>query len=297
MTLDSAYRILRLSNNATHSDLVSAYRKLVKRYHPDYNSNRHEWSHNAMTKINLAYELITTHLDGNRAFRGSRTDGSARNSTAARSGAEERPDAGRSSEWRFREEMADAFSQTPAEDPAFVALFDKAADLVLGGIYTYYQYGLQNVYLRHEGVRRFRYRTAVKRVRDGVEQLQQIEHLATAALRRDQLSVFTEFAAAFLRNMLIDKYHVPTGNGPDDRADRHYHTGSDNLDAAIRWELFEELRQMRSANPVAGGLKIGYHEFMTVLISHSRSGWIPETVLKLQLLEAFTKVAARRHGV
>ena len=277
MTLDTAYRILRLQADATQSELVSAYRKLVKRYHPDYNSTRHEWSHNAMTKINLAYELVSGDLL-------ERTQNVA---------TEPRVD---QSKWRFGDDIAESFSQSPAEDPAFVALFDQAADLVLTGIYTYYQYGLHNVYLRYEGVRRFRYRTAVRRVKQGLEQLRDMQHLASAGLHQGQLLAFSEFAAAFLRNMLIDKYHAPSVNKSENGAYRHYFEGSESLDAVIRAELFEELKPLHASNSVAGSLKVSYHEFMSLLIKHSKSDWIPETLVKLQLHEAFSRVAALRTG-
>ncbi|TVQ34875.1 MAG: J domain-containing protein [Spirochaetaceae bacterium] len=291
MTLDTAYRLFRLRSNATQSELVSAYRKLVKRCHPDFNASRREWSHNAMTRINLAYELLTSDLLERST--GSATSAGTRTESPAGSASDEHD---RNAERRFRDDIADSFNRAPAEDPAFVALFDRSADQVLDGIYAYYQYGLQNVYLRHEGVRRFRYRTAVKRVHNGLEQLRDLAHLATVALHRDQLAVFTEFAAAFLRNMLIDKYHLPGANGSENRAYRCFFNGSESLDAVIRAELFEELKPIRPERSVAGGLKVSYHEFMSLLIKHSSSDWVPETLIKLQLHEAFTRVAALRAG-
>lgn len=270
MTLKTAYRILRLPGNATHAQLIAAYRKLVKRYHPDYNAARFEWSHNAMTRINQAYELVTLHLG--------------------------RPASGRSEHPPFSEQYADSFTSEPAEDPAFVTLFHEAADTVLNGIYTYYQYGLQNVYLRHEGVRRFRYRTAVKKVRDGLARLKQIEPLQVSDIRRARFAAFGEFATAFLHSMLVDKYHHPADGKGESSAYRHYRNGSDSLDTVIFSELFDEGTAMPRGTSVAGSLKISYHELMTVLVKHSKSDWVPETIIKLQLLDAFTTVTAMRNG-
>ena len=58
MTVNTAYDILSLPHNATARDLVLAYRRLVKRYHPDYNVDRQAWSTEKMTSINLAYETV-----------------------------------------------------------------------------------------------------------------------------------------------------------------------------------------------------------------------------------------------
>lgn len=298
MTLNTAYRILRLSSNATHAQLVTAYRRLVKRYHPDYNANRREWSHDAMTRINQAYELVTIHMGAPRRH------GAASGTTTASSAPEDprsdtepgsdgsRP-AGRQP---FSEDYADSFAAEPAEDPAFVALFHEAADAVLDGIYTYYQYGLQNVYLRHEGVRRFRYRTALKRVRDGLGQLKQIEQLQVSETRRARFAAFKEFAVAFLHSMLIDKYHHPGDGKNETGAYRHYRNGSESLDSVICDELFDELSTLHRRTSVAGNLKISYHELMTVLVKHSTSDWIPQAIIRLQLLDAFTKVTTMRNG-
>ncbi len=280
MTLNTAYRILRLPSNATRAQLITAYRKLVKRCHPDFNAARREWSHDAMTKINHAYELIQLHL-----VQPQRPEPVPSASDRPASGPERQP---------FSEEYSDSFTTEPAEDPAFVALFHEAADTILSGIYTYYQYGLQNVYLRHEGVRRFRYRTAVKRVRDGLAQLKQIEQLQVSDGRHARLVAFTQFATAFLHSMLIDKYHHPADG--ESSAYRHYRAGSESLDNVICDELFDELSAMHVQTSVAGSLKISYHELMTVLVKHSSSDWIPETIIKLQLLDAFTRVTAMRNG-
>jgi hypothetical protein len=297
MTVQTAFRILRLNPDSNHQDLMASYRKLVKRYHPDFNSERKDWSHSAMTKINLAYELVRVHIKNAGVSSGSTGPAATATANRAPTGTATSAAPGprqRTPEQRFREDISEGFSRQPAEDPAFVALFDRSAELVLGGIYTYYQYGLQNVYLRHEGVRRYRYRSAVKRVRDGVQELSALDALATLPENRLQLDVFAAFARAFLQNMLIERYHISDGNRSETLAYRHYFTGSESLDEVIRAELFEELKERRAPNGVAGGLKVGYHELMSVLVRHSTSNWVAEAVIKLHLLETFTRVVALR---
>lgn len=286
MTVQTAFRILRLTPGSSQKELVSSYRRMVKRYHPDYNGDRKEWSHTAMTKINLAYELVRIHLqNGNGSAPTSEHEGAA-------APAESRNSA--SPHQQFQDDVSEGFSQAPAEDPAFVALFDRAADSVLTGIYTYYQYGLQNVYLRHEGVRRFRYRSAVKRVQDGVHQLQELEHYATSDLHRTQLNVFTGFALAFLQSMRIERYHEAGSARADNAAYQRYSSGSAALDQVIRAELFHELDDSPPPGGSAAALKVGYHELMAVLVKHSSSDWVAEAVVKLHLLEMFTRVRALR---
>lgn len=283
MTVQTAFRLLRLTPASTQQDLVASYRRMVKRYHPDYNADRTEWSHVAMTKINLAYELVRLHLQNGNGD----TDHGRENPPDESNPAEPAP------HQRFQDDLSEGFSQAPAEDPRFVALFDRAADGVLTGIYTYYQYGLQNVYLRHEGVRRFRYRSALKRVQNGIHQLQELQQLATSEVHRTQLTVFTDFALAFLQSMRIDRYHEAGTARSDAAAYRHYSEGSSALDQVIRRELFQELDHAPDAR--SGGLKIGYHELMAVLVKHSASDWVAESVVKLHLLEMFSRVQALRN--
>lgn len=292
MTVQTAFRILRLTPSSSQKELVSSYRRMVKRYHPDYNGDRKEWSHDAMTKINLAYELVRLHLQNGNGASGATADPSSETAATSNSGPSQPHQSPPHQE--FQDDLSDGFAQTPAEDPAFVALFDRAADSVLTGIYTYYQYGLQNVYLRHEGVRRFRYRSAVKRVQDGVHHLQELQQFATADIHRTQLKVFTDFALAFLQSMRIERYHEAGSSRADAAAYRHYHSGSVALDQVIRSELFCELDDAPPAGGAAGGLKVGYHELMAILIKHSTSDWVAEAVVKLHLLEMFTRVAALR---
>jgi hypothetical protein len=158
-------------------------------------------------------------------------------------------------------------------------------------MYLYYQYGLENVHLRHEGVRRFRYRSAVKQLKDGVAELRDLESLLKTEQEAQQLKAFTDFSKAFLQNMLITKYYIPSRFTSDNKAYKHYANGSAHLDHAIKNRFFGELVRNSNGQTVAGGLNVSYHEFMTVLVRYAKSTWIPETVIKIYLLEVFTKVS------
>lgn len=51
------YKTLRISSNAAHAEVKTAYRGLVKEYHPD--CNHHLDNHDAIASINLAYEVLS----------------------------------------------------------------------------------------------------------------------------------------------------------------------------------------------------------------------------------------------
>lgn len=52
------YKTLRISYNAPPAEVKSAYRGLVKEFHPD--CNHHLDNHDDIASINLAYEVLST---------------------------------------------------------------------------------------------------------------------------------------------------------------------------------------------------------------------------------------------
>jgi len=289
MTVERAYRILQLPANASEAQLLLHYRKLVKRCHPDYNSHRSQWAHAAMTRLNLAYETAQAHLRSDRSHSAYTTG-----SRAARSHARAEEAGSRSQEPHTRDGVYRATARrrrAQQTDPRFRERFTLAVDRILDGMYLYYQYGLENVHLRHEGVRRFRYRSAVKQLKEGVAELRDLESLLKTEQETEQLKAFTDFSKAFLQNMLITKYYIPSRFTNDNKAYKHYANGSAHLDHAIKNRFFGELVRNSTGQTVAGGLNVSYHEFMTVLVRYAKSTWIPETVIKIYLLEVFTKVS------
>jgi len=53
------YQILGVSRNATEKELKEAYRKLVRKYHPDLNPNNREEAEKKFREINEAYEVLS----------------------------------------------------------------------------------------------------------------------------------------------------------------------------------------------------------------------------------------------
>lgn len=72
MTVNEAAQILGIPLNATLAQLKKAYKKLVKKYHPDTNPGDNK-AKEMMIKINEAYEVFVKHLErgGNQNTGGS----------------------------------------------------------------------------------------------------------------------------------------------------------------------------------------------------------------------------------
>lgn len=254
MNLDIAFDILHVDENCSYEELVVAYRKLVKIYHPDHNAHQQDFAHRTMSRVNEAFEIAKDYLSS----------------------------------------LPDELGQgpvVPEEELAydFTDLFEVALDGILEGIYIYYQYGLENIHLRQEGVRRFRYRVAVKRLKNGIKELDALTGWDPTPEETKKLKIFTDFSKAFLQNMLIQKFYIPSAAVVDGKAHKHYSNGSMHLDSAIKRKFFRDLDANFGEN-AEGILQVSYHEFMTVLVKYTQSTWMPETLIKMYLLENLEKI-------
>ena len=247
---EKALHLFRISPGASLRELNSAYRRLVSKYHPDHNPTRLAWAHNAMTKINAAYDTAVDYLAA----------------------------------LRYEEVQAHLDQEIRAHDE-FTSVFTNIANRVLDGVFTYYQYGLENPHQRRSGTPRMRYRQAVRRINEALGQMNQLR--VPNPVDEETLSVFNAFARAFLECMQIDRTYTPTSNRNEHAAYKRYHEGSKALDAAIRRAFFrEELSPLRElASPQS--LAVSLNEFMAVVVKHNDSSWVTETAMKLCLLDAF----------
>jgi len=248
-----ALQFFRLTESASLRELNKAYRNVVKKYHPDYNPHRVTWAHDAMVRINAAYDSALEYL----------------------------------ADRRYREIEARLDKEIRKHDE-FVALFASIVDGFLDGLFTYYQYGLENPHNRVSGTPRLRYKRAIRQLANGLHQL----GLLTAPNPVDQetLDIFTTFAQAFQETLKITRGSGTPPGDMEKQALRHYLEGSRLLDRAIKTAFFrQELTNPRElAAPQSLAVSLG--ELMTVVAKYSSSSLITDTALKLCLLDAFQQL-------
>jgi hypothetical protein len=278
MTVDAAYTFLQLSFDADENDLTASYRRLVKNYHPDLNAHRPDWSNEMMFLLNEALLVAREYQKNRKAdLPGNRSNDLRQAHEQARA-------------------AAAGAAAAPATDNSFQAGFSRIADGILVGIHTYYNYSLENVHLRMEGSRKFRYRSSIKRVRDGINRLNDLLSSTGPAELVERARLFRDFSKAFLQNMLIEKFFMADGHMANHKSWQHYWRGSEVLDRAIKDAFFKadfsSLRHVES-------LSLSEHEFMIILTKFSEGGWLHETLIKLCLLEIFLLLKAhlRRAGI
>jgi hypothetical protein len=252
MNIEKALNLLGLKKESTLQELNYSFRQLAKRYHPDFHSGKEEWANSMMIQVNLAYEIALEFLAKykERSMTGSREDAGPLQGT-------------------------------------FLMDFNRAMNQVLDGVYIFYQYGLENIHMRKEGVRKVRYRDSLRNIQKGIERL---EGLNNDDLSQSRLMVFRDFSKAFLKNMYIDRFYIPSSNPDESSAYRHYREGSILLDNAIKLVFFRDILLRPKKESVSTLLEKSNEEFMSVLARYYKSSWITETVMKVYLLDLLDKM-------
>ncbi len=252
MEKQKALKILGLTSSVSIGELNSTFRRLAKQYHPDFNRNNESWANVRMTQLNLAYEMALEYLTS------------------------------------LESENDESFNE--ASEVSFIARFNKSINRMLQGVYKYYQYGIENVHLRNEGVRKIRYRDSLTDLKFGIGSLESLKESGGSLSEGETLNLFIDFSKAFLMNMLVEKYYIPSSKGFNNIAHRHYYNGSVLLDKAIK-EVFFGIRFADvQDNTYYNKICISYEEFMVIVTRFNKSVWISETLMKIYLLEVFTKV-------
>jgi hypothetical protein len=250
MELDRALRLLELTEDCTKDGLNESYRRLAKKYHPDANRGS-ERAHLLMTELNLALETVLSYIETG--------------SPVVERGITE-------------------------NRPTFQSLLNRSINRVLDGVFTYYQYGLENVHLRREGIRRFRFRDTIRYLKEGLGNLKRLEEKTTSPRNAARLSLFIDFSEAFLQNVLIDRTFAPSGVDLEHGAYRHFRDGSECLDYAIKDVFFgDELIQVRRGTALQM-MEKSRTEFLAVLMKYRGNSWTAETLLKLYTLDMFMRV-------
>ncbi len=282
MELHSAFHILGVKPDCDSGQLSKAFRTAVKQYHPDFNAERLEWSHEMMTRLNPAYAVAVEHLrnreaavPGGRSFRTSHpTAGSNGHSHSPH---KEAPPAGGT--------YSDDHAPHSDRNPRFDTYFPEYCDEVIEALYLYYQYGLENLHLRNEGNLRFRYRSALKKLLKAAEKLSQLESLELSPREKLELEGYLRFSLAFLRCAKGGIIFMPSLGNFETKAHRHYEHASRILDNAIKRAFFDNHFPTPSNSLSQESLSLCEQELLIVRGGYAESRYYEDAGFKLRLVE------------
>jgi curved DNA-binding protein CbpA len=166
MKVSAAYEILQLEQSASAEEINASYRRLLMEYHPDRNVDRADWSHQMTIRLTEAYEAVLTYIESLEA------------SEALRKAAEEEQRRGSEAE----EEADSGYSLgTQAQ---IAGLYDQ----ILDQIHSYYNEGMDKIYLRQEGSMRQRYRAVLRRLTHIIERLAMAAEMPGSNIQHKQIN-------------------------------------------------------------------------------------------------------------
>jgi hypothetical protein len=267
MEIESLYRILDTTEDASDAQITSSYKRLALRYHPDRNPERLEWAHKKMSELNQAYRTLLDHRFSTRGreapIRPSRSK-------------EKKPSQKREVD---RQELIDSF----------VSIREKAKD----SLYKFFQYRLHRTSIRDMEENQPRFNFVVDRLRASYHGIQALSNMTSDSELIEHFDVFSEMIYNFYRSSECLDILDSIENLEEIEAYRYYRDGDEKLHLAQQELFFDRhnrgtfnrepiIRMMAEAQAV---LEKGKHRFPD-------SNWIIETTIKLEYLQSLKKYLA-----
>jgi hypothetical protein len=237
--------MFRISGRVPVEELNTSFRELVKKYHPDKVREHPDWAHERMAEINDAYETLAewiTRPPVRESVKKSEPDSGG---TRTPEGSESTPD-----DSLFRKEIPPL---TADLEGVFYPVFNHFLD----GLGVYYQYGLENPAYRGEGVRRFRFREALRNVQKGRDKLEQLSRSSNHPI----IASAARFARLTVAEINLGEPVLPermTCRKFDDRL----RSARRSFDDAVKEFLFPELIPKHLRGRAAAGLYACYTAFV-----------------------------------
>lgn len=165
MELRRALTMFRIDGRVPIEELNSSFRDLVKKYHPDKVREHPEWAHERMAEINEAYETLVDWVKTPPKPE-IKVEKKPENYEPEPTEEETHPSQ-TALYWK------DILPLTAALEKSLYPGFNRFLD----GLGIYYQYGLENPAYRGEGVRRFRFREALRNVEKGRDEMEKLSRV------------------------------------------------------------------------------------------------------------------------
>ncbi|MBN2657824.1 MAG: J domain-containing protein [Spirochaetales bacterium] len=264
MEQKESLRVLGLSETSTLQDLSTVFRKLVKRYHPDLNQGREEWSTRQMHQLNDAYDAAFSYLSRPLAER------------IIKSSITTKPEP-KESFTRYNKTRTAGFSRT----------FETALQYIYAAMETYYQYGLDRIALRHEGTRRSRYSSSIRKVKKGFELLKPLADSPMTQGEEEELEIAVNFIRYFYKNIHISSLRPADSTAYERKAFRHLTHGSELIDRVIKEIMFIDFVEPFRRGRLSENIKLAEAELNTIIVDYSDAICLRESEIKKELLYSF----------
>ena len=267
MDLRRARGIFRLNSRVPMEKLNTLFRDLVKKYHPDKVRDHPQWAHERMSEINDAYETLAEWISSPQP---------------------KPPDIPKKTDETVDEPIfeREIHPLTARETEEFHPSFGRFID----GLGLYYQYGLENPAYRTEGVRRFRYREALRSVEKGRDSME----ICAGTHRHPAILAAARFGRLTVADIHLGEVRF-TGFGHLRRFDERIRAARRSLDGAIKEILFPELVPRHLRGRHAAALYSCYAEFVLYLTKFDRGERQKAGILQTARYDAFMEILEYRN--
>lgn len=244
-------RVLGLTDCSTLQDLTASFRRLVKKFHPDLNQDKVEWSNRQMLFLNEAYNSAYEYLSQAEVVR------------------------------------IKAAEEKTVNYISFEKAIPLSMEYLYDGIGLYYQYGLDNIVLRREGTRRSRFRSSIRRIKKSFSILQSIAEQHLNRSEFDQLEIIVNFIRYFYKSIHMETIRAADSSAYEMKAFRHFTLGSKLVDQVIKEIMFKEYMESYKLGRLNENIKLAEAELNSVIIDYPEAICLKDSIIKKELLLSF----------
>ena len=282
MDLRKSLAMFRISGRVPIEELNTSFRDLVKKYHPDKVRDHPEWAHERMAEINDAYETLAEWISS--PVLTGKHPGNVDEEERSRPAADDNRENPDFSNDLYRRE-------TPVLSARMEEAFYPVFNGFLDGLGLYYQYGLERESYREEGVRRFRFREALRTVEKTRDELEML----SAGDSHPAIKAAARFARLSVADMVMGEPRFPTGPPTWKKFDRRLMGARRDFDGAVREILFPELIPAHLRGRAAGSLYTCYTEFVLFLTVFTEGERRKAGILQTARYDAFMDLMELRN--
>lgn len=256
MTYSKAKEMFKLTKNFSVEDLNSAFRNLVKIYHPDKNIENQEWSHSKMLEINSAFELLWEYRSENK------TEVNPYDSTLFEN------------------------TESNLKANSFEESLSLSIHFFLNGITLYYEYGLENPRLRKESIRRFRYREARKWMEKSLRHTMEIdgETLPVHSIEAETYRVYKKFSL-----LIYKEIQQPPLTLPNKKLESMFYQNCKDLSSLMK-SFFLEQNKSNAKYKNHYNIEKCHLIFIEIIKKHGNEIPQNEVLFRITLLESFMEL-------
>lgn len=272
MDIKECYKILNVNPDTTDDAVVSSYKKLAFKLHPDRNPGNEQKAHEAMTNLNIAYSTLMSYRFQNPGVESKKKTEPPKAAPRKRT---------------YSETARQKAHEQEIENDIAYKLFIKSREAANEHIYKFFQYKLYNLARRDEIYNRGIFNRIVYGIRKSYHEIDSLEKRADEPELLEHFTVFKKMIFDFYRASECLNVNDSYTNQYDVDAYRAYRRGDEKLTDAMKELFFDRHNRGFFKRQIAVINLMDAQVFLKNAIqSFPKSSWAVETRIKLEFTES-----------